>query len=467
MSSNRRCYVSAAADLIPGGSYNVFGSGNCRVDNTSSEMYCKPGGDSSDPASQVVVSRPDGGSAPIRPGDQVYWKSAETEQYCRLIDDQADGFSTVICDLDAPTFAAVITYTGAGFSYQGRPFIPGDQDDGPAYFGSPGQTAPPTYVTAPALPANAYLNIISPAIGSSYIRNDNTTSLAYAGTGDGSTHPEQYIAQPPGGSPSATSIAVGSPVILRSVQTGLYCRIVNASSYLRGAAVATGSSTAAPSSGKPSPSASRTSSKRAPPPTPTPAKHVSRIRSEPPTSKVRGLLAESTSATEPAAAAAATPAAAGLSRASSQAGSPPPPQRTRLRQLQAQPPPSKLLQLQQVITRYGMVADQATAATASVFLYTGNSLAYNGQQMVATTPGAPLLLSSTALPPTSPNAHFTFKPAGGTAPPLAVPNTGGHNEEEMTWRTITIVHLAAISTLLASNQLVNTVWHLKAFDIQN
>ncbi len=410
--------MAAATELVPGGSYNIFGSGHCSVDNTSSPMYCKPGGDSSEPASQISVGRPDNSTNPIRPGDQILWKSAKTGKYCRL-NDQPSGISTIICDLDSPTAAATLTYTGTGFTYQGRPFIPGT-GGGAAYFGSVGQPAPPTYVTAPAIPANIYINILNPAVGSSYIRNDNTTSLAYAGSSDGSTLPEQYIAQPPGGSPSVTSIPVGSPVILRNAQTGMYGRIVDASSY---------------------PGASIKAAASAPPvagallravPVPQPSTMPTGRKPLPPSGTGRGLLADHPEQpkTEP-----ATLMQVPTTSSEQSTGhvitqerairtTPPPPvtRPPRISNRQAPGPPPKSVQQSQVAS-YGMVADQPTAATASVFIYTGNSLAYNGQQMVASSRGARLLLSSTALP-TSLNAHLTFKPAATTAPPPTAPNTG-------------------------------------------
>ncbi len=57
-------------------------------------------------------------------------------------------------------------------------------------------------------------------------RNDNTTNLAYVGSGDGKTPPEQYYAYDPTNLADATPIQPGETTILRNAQTGLYCRLV-------------------------------------------------------------------------------------------------------------------------------------------------------------------------------------------------------------------------------------------------
>ena len=59
----------------------------------------------------------------------------------------------------------------------------------------------------------------------SYVRTDNATSPATSGTGTGSTAPEQYSAYVPGNVNSTSPILPGQPTIIKSVQTGLYCRL--------------------------------------------------------------------------------------------------------------------------------------------------------------------------------------------------------------------------------------------------
>jgi hypothetical protein len=57
------------------------------------------------------------------------------------------------------------------------------------------------------------------------LRNDNLTNLAYVGRGDGSTYPEQYVAFRPNVPSSTAPATSGQLVILRNLQTGLFCRL--------------------------------------------------------------------------------------------------------------------------------------------------------------------------------------------------------------------------------------------------
>jgi hypothetical protein len=64
--------------------------------------------------------------------------------------------------------------------------------------------------------------------------------------------------------------------------------------------------------------------------------------------------------------------------------------------------------------KQGMVCDQATAATATVFKYTGSGLEYNNQPLVATGAGQPLVLAgSGASSPTNADPALAFSPVGG------------------------------------------------------
>jgi hypothetical protein len=58
------------------------------------------------------------------------------------------------------------------------------------------------------------------------IRNDNITNLAYVGRSDGSTAPEQYIAYHPDNAANTAPIKPGETMVLRNLQTGLFCRLV-------------------------------------------------------------------------------------------------------------------------------------------------------------------------------------------------------------------------------------------------
>lgn len=77
---------------------------------------------------------------------------------------------------------------------------------------------------AGTIPAGVPINILG---RSSYpLRNDNITNLAYVGSGDGSTPPEQYMAYHPGNLASTMAIKPGNTTVLLNLLTGFYCRLV-------------------------------------------------------------------------------------------------------------------------------------------------------------------------------------------------------------------------------------------------
>ena len=67
------------------------------------------------------------------------------------------------------------------------------------------------------------MNIISP--NGSYVRSDNSSSPATVGTGTGGTAPEQYLAFHPDNLGSTSPIEPYDTAVLRSVETGLWCRL--------------------------------------------------------------------------------------------------------------------------------------------------------------------------------------------------------------------------------------------------
>jgi hypothetical protein len=77
--------------------------------------------------------------------------------------------------------------------------------------------------TGPPLQPNTPLNIISPT--GAYVRTDNTTSPATAGTGSGGTTPEQYLAFHPDNLASTSPIQPYDTAVLQSEETGLWCRL--------------------------------------------------------------------------------------------------------------------------------------------------------------------------------------------------------------------------------------------------
>jgi hypothetical protein len=65
-------------------------------------------------------------------------------------------------------------------------------------------------------------------------------------------------------------------------------------------------------------------------------------------------------------------------------------------------------------TQLGMFCDQPTPATATIMTYTGSGLTYDGIPLVASGPGAPLLLANTtAIAPGPRDDNLSFPPAGG------------------------------------------------------
>lgn len=102
-------------------------------------------------------------------------------------------------------------------SYQGTPLVnPGSGQ--PVYFGAPGSQGQPIVFTpapGPALLLDRPLNLLG-SINGQPLRNDNTSSPAYLGTGDGSTPPEQYLAYDPADPGSTEAIPPGGPVILKN-----------------------------------------------------------------------------------------------------------------------------------------------------------------------------------------------------------------------------------------------------------
>lgn len=58
-----------------------------------------------------------------------------------------------------------------------------------------------------------------------YVRSDNTSALAYAGSGTGSTDPEQYVAYHPSNTSDGSPVLPGQTAYMQSEQTGMWCRL--------------------------------------------------------------------------------------------------------------------------------------------------------------------------------------------------------------------------------------------------
>ena len=81
----------------------------------------------------------------------------------------------------------------------------------------------PAAIAGPPLLANSPINILGP---SGYpVRNDNGSSPAYLGAGNGTTRPEMYTAYHPGNLGSSVPIQPGESTILTNLETGLYCQL--------------------------------------------------------------------------------------------------------------------------------------------------------------------------------------------------------------------------------------------------
>ena len=83
----------------------------------------------------------------------------------------------------------------------------------------------PTCLAGPLLPANTPLGIVTS--NGSYVRTDGVDNPAVAGSGDGSSKPEQYSAVDPANPNSVNPIKAGQTTVIKSAQTGLYCRLAS------------------------------------------------------------------------------------------------------------------------------------------------------------------------------------------------------------------------------------------------
>ena len=73
------------------------------------------------------------------------------------------------------------------------------------------------------MPANTPINILG--ANGNPVRNDNGSSPAYLGTGNGTSPPEIYTAHHPDNIASSVPIKPGETTIMQSSQTGLYCQL--------------------------------------------------------------------------------------------------------------------------------------------------------------------------------------------------------------------------------------------------
>jgi hypothetical protein len=58
-----------------------------------------------------------------------------------------------------------------------------------------------------------------------YVRNDNSSAMAYASSGSGTTDPEQYVAYHPSNTSERSPVLPGQTTYMQSEQTGMWCRL--------------------------------------------------------------------------------------------------------------------------------------------------------------------------------------------------------------------------------------------------
>jgi hypothetical protein len=138
--------LSSGPALVSGGVFNLDAGGVCRVDNTTSYVYCADAGSTSgkSPNEQFAVfhslSMP---GTVIAPGTYTLIKSVLTGAYCRAVAAPGTGKTQIKCDLSDAAQATPFVYTGTGFTYQSLPLTnPGSSQ--PLYLGGVGTPILPT-----------------------------------------------------------------------------------------------------------------------------------------------------------------------------------------------------------------------------------------------------------------------------------------------------------------------------------
>ena len=101
-------------------------------------------------------------------------------------------------------------------------------------------------LAGPPLPVGTPLSIRT--ANGSFVRTNNATAAATCSAGDGTTRPEQYSAIDPANLNSVNPIKPGQTTVIKSAQTGQYCRLakVNTAGEMGMICNQTSSSTATP-----------------------------------------------------------------------------------------------------------------------------------------------------------------------------------------------------------------------------
>ncbi len=221
------------------------------MDNFSSPAYASPGIGSTLPETFTFRS-PTDPTAPIHPGELVLVRSNQTGMYCRvanvtspsaagasgaggsglqgrhLLQPLTSAAPGMICDVANPEDATNFTWTGSSIDYSGAPLTAAPvsitNPTPPATFsrGNASFVALPHYGGSPA-PANALVTIQT---ASGCLAVDNAVSPVYlASPCSGTSTTERFIMQPTNGSTRVDSILPGEKAIIKSVETGMYCRM--------------------------------------------------------------------------------------------------------------------------------------------------------------------------------------------------------------------------------------------------
>lgn len=134
----------------------------------------------------------------------------------------------MVCDVANPEHATNFTWTGTTITYSGAPLtavpvsIINPTPTATFTNSTTGIVAVPTFSGAPA-PANELVTI---ATTSGCLAVDNTLNPMYSASPcTGTSTTEQFVLQPVNGSTTVERIMPGEQTIIKSVETGMYCRL--------------------------------------------------------------------------------------------------------------------------------------------------------------------------------------------------------------------------------------------------
>jgi hypothetical protein len=130
----------------------------------------------------------------------------------------------MVCDVLNPAYATNFTWTGTSVTYNGMPLsaAPTNGTSPATFSNSTTNTAAKPTFTGPAAPANEPITITSP---SGCMAVDSTAYPMYSANPCTGTTQEQFVLQPANGSTTTEQIMPGEQTIIKSVETGKYCRV--------------------------------------------------------------------------------------------------------------------------------------------------------------------------------------------------------------------------------------------------